>query len=665
MVERRNERLHDRADIGVEPPIDASGPGHTRHAHRRVSLKWLAGTILTGLLGTLLVGAAIYSALDQESNFAEAPTPAVLSAKDSSAEGTDNPRKGDRILQSVDIIAAKQTFKTPTNIKLGNKEVVRIKEFTRVATTLTLTNTGFADEVPPFDALKLMTDAQNPVDTPPDPGPAPDDADVSFVPRVLAETDAAAPTKVLSLEEVEAQVGEELKTTLAAGDKPGLSLPPQLLLMRTSRAGISPTMGLPYAPMPELSAPFDSIEVRMVAENVTVLPRNVPERDSKERLVIIPHNQSLEDVLKANGVPRDDAHAIAVALSAKRGEPIGEGQRLRLTFADVDGLQTPQIARISVYKEDKAVATVAINDAGGYVPVTTDAGPSRATTKPGTGADTGYEDSPGGLRLYNSLYESALKQDIPRPIIDDLVRIFANDVDFQRTVHAGDSFEAFYADPEEPDGRAELLYASITSRGEAFRYYRFQTPDDGLVDFYDPSGRSTRKFLIRKPVAEGIPTSPFGWRVHPILGYTKFHSGQDWAGAVGTQIFAAGTGTVIKAGWDSGYGRRIEIQHANGYVTTYSHMSGFARGIAEGVRVRQGQVIGYMGATGLATGPHLHYEILINGRFVDPMAIKLARTREFDGKLLADFNRERERIDGLMAKAPNAGASAVVADVMR
>ena len=137
-------------------------------------------------------------------------------------------------------------------------------------------------------------------------------------------------------------------------------------------------------------------------------------------------------------------------------------------------------------------------------------------------------------------------------------------------------------------------------------------------------------------------------RFHPILHFARMHTGVDWGAPIGTPIFAAGNGVVIKAGWDSGYGRRVEIQHANGYVTTYNHMSGFGRGVAEGAHVTQGQVVGYLGQSGLATGPHLHYEVIINGNFVDPMAIKLARTREFDGKMLAAFKRERDRIDQLM-----------------
>ena len=222
----------------------------------------------------------------------------------------------------------------------------------------------------------------------------------------------------------------------------------------------------------------------------------------------------------------------------------------------------------------------------------------------------------------------------------------------QRGVAGGDSLNVFYDDSEESGGRDALLYASLTTRGETYRYYRFQTPDDGLVDYYDDNGRSSRKFLVRKPIATGETRSGFGYRRHPILGYYKMHTGVDWAAPIGTPIFAAGNGVVIMAEWHGGYGRRVEVQHANGYITAYNHMSGFARDIAKGVRVKQGQTVGFLGSTGLSTGPHLHYEVMVNGHFVDPMRVKLARTREFDGKLLADFKRERDRIDQLMAKAP-------------
>ena len=210
----------------------------------------------------------------------------------------------------------------------------------------------------------------------------------------------------------------------------------------------------------------------------------------------------------------------------------------------------------------------------------------------------------------------------------------------------------FYEESEEADGRYELLYASITARGETYKYYRHHSTDDGVLDFYDEQGRSTRKFLIRKPIVAGEQRSGFGMRRHPIMGYTRMHTGVDWAAPRGTPIVSAGNGTVIKAARESGYGNRVEIQHANGYITTYNHMSGFARGMKEGLRVRQGQVIGFLGSTGLSTGPHLHYEVIVNGNFVDPMRIRLARTRELNGRQLTEFRRERERIDELMQRAP-------------
>jgi len=162
---------------------------------------------------------------------------------------------------------------------------------------------------------------------------------------------------------------------------------------------------------------------------------------------------------------------------------------------------------------------------------------------------------------------------------------------------------------------------------------------------------------VRKPVLAGIMRSGFGLRRHPILGYTKMHTGVDWAAPGGTPIYASGNGTVEKVGWESGYGKYVRVRHTNGYETAYGHMTAYARGIDEGTRVRQGQVIGFVGSTGLSTGSHLHYEILVNGRFVDPMRIKLPRGRVLEGPMLAGFEKERERLDGIMARKPARVAS--------
>jgi len=609
---------------------------------------------LTGISGVALIGAALYFDLDSQSNFAESPEFATSAApSESEGEGVAS-GKGDRLLRPLDIVSDKQTYTVPTAIKIGDKEVVKARAFTRLQTTLASAPTGFADLVPPFNPLKLTNRAEV-ADAPPDPGPMEDDAEVTFRTQDLTPGEAETVVGDLSLAEAQAQVAETLKQ-LQAPRSPDPALPPQMMLMRTSRAALesSPLSAYAAAENPEPAPNFGSIEVRMIPENVTDVAKSAGPEDAspKEKMVQLRHGESFEDALKANGATPEDVSAILAAFNAKPGEaPAVDGQKLILLPEETAARGVkPRIARIAVYAEGQLKATVALTDAGAYALVK-ERGPLL-----GRRSNPDDRRPSGAMSLYESLYETALKQGVPKPVIDILVRIFANDVDFQRAMTPGDSVEAFYSQPDDLDPRPELLFATLTARDQTFKYYRFQTPDDKMVDYYDESGRSTRKFLLRKPIAEGDLTSGFGMRYHPILHFTRMHTGVDWAAPIGTPCYAAGNGVVIKAEWDSGYGRRVEIQHANGYVTTYNHLSGFGRGIAPGVHVTQGQVVGYLGQTGLATGPHLHYEIIINGNFVDPMAIKLARTREFDGKLLAAFKRERDRVDQLMAQAPSATA---------
>ena len=200
------------------------------------------------------------------------------------------------------------------------------------------------------------------------------------------------------------------------------------------------------------------------------------------------------------------------------------------------------------------------------------------------------EDDGTGVRLYQSVYETALRNHVPRSVIDELVRVYSYDVDFQRRAHPGDAFEVLYSgDEESTDAKPDVLFASLTVGGDDKKYYRFVSPDDGVVDFYDETGKSAKKFLVRKPVNEAIMRSGFGSRRHPILGYTKMHTGVDWAAPLGTPIYAAGNGTIEKAGWESGYGKYIRLRHNYGYETAYGHMTAFARGMEPGVHVRQGR----------------------------------------------------------------------------
>ncbi len=635
-------------DLGHEQPI-FTGPKRLEAFDRRhISIRWLIGVALTGLSGMTLIGSALYLGFDQQSNFAQAPEMAVAPRSESAGEEAVNPGKGDRLVRPVDIVAAKQTYKAPTTIKIGDREVVKLRAFTHIATTLTVTPTSFASAVPPFNPMKLASGAAEQPDAPPEPGPLQDDAEVAFSTHDFGAPDAAAIAGDLSIGEAQAQVSELIR---ASADTKALPLPSQMLLMKTSQAGLDPLGSLSYATTGDVSAnaPFASIEVKMVPENVTNAAKaSSLDEAPADRLIQMRHGETFEDVLRANGAPGDKISAIMNAFGLKRGEsPVAEGQKIILHFDEPPTPRAPRpIARISIYSDEQLKSAVAVNDAGNYVPLARP--PASASRKPANNTD-----NEGGISLYEGLYETALKQGVPKPVIQEMVKAFGNDVDFQRGVGTGDSIETFYSEPDEIDAKPELLFATVTAHEQIFKYYRFQTPDDGLVDYYDENGRSTRKFLIRKPIAAGELRSTFGMRFHPILHYARMHTGVDWSNAIGTPILAAGNGTIIKAEFTSGYGRRVEIQHLNGYVTTYSHMSGFGPGIAAGVHVNQGQVVGYLGQSGLSTGPHLHYEVIINGNFVDPMAIKLARTREMDKKMLGLFKHESERIDQLISQAPN------------
>jgi murein DD-endopeptidase MepM/ murein hydrolase activator NlpD len=263
-------------------------------------------------------------------------------------------------------------------------------------------------------------------------------------------------------------------------------------------------------------------------------------------------------------------------------------------------------------------------------------------------SEVAESDDGSGIRLYQSIYETALRNQMPRQAIESLIRIYSYDVDFQYKTQPGDSFDVLYAaDDETPgaDSKNDVMFASVTLGGETKKFYRFLTTDDAIVDYYDETGKSVKKFLVRKPVAQGIMRSGFGDRNHPLLGIMKMHTGVDWAAPLGTSIYASGNGIIDKVGWESGYGKYIKIRHANRYETAYGHMTAFARSIVPG------QVIGYVGSTGLSTGPHLHYEIIINGHQVDPMRLKLPRGRILEGPMLASFEQERDRLDRLVTRA--------------
>jgi murein DD-endopeptidase MepM/ murein hydrolase activator NlpD len=258
----------------------------------------------------------------------------------------------------------------------------------------------------------------------------------------------------------------------------------------------------------------------------------------------------------------------------------------------------------------------------------------------------------------DSLYLSAERAAVPHDVTIGLIKLFSWDVDFQRDVRQGDRFEALFETVALEDGSdlvrgGDLLYAALSIDGRLFEGYRFELPDGGVA-YFDRSGKSLRKFLMRTPIDGARLSSRFGMRRHPILGYNRMHQGVDFAAPTGTPIYAAGEGKVEIAKRNGGYGKYIRVRHTAEYSTAYAHLSRFAKGIAPGRRVRQGEVIGYVGTTGRSTGPHLHYEVLRKGAQINPLQIKQPANQQLAGADLERFRAEMARIDRLRQDPPPA-----------
>ena len=249
--------------------------------------------------------------------------------------------------------------------------------------------------------------------------------------------------------------------------------------------------------------------------------------------------------------------------------------------------------------------------------------------------------------IKNNLYSSAVESGIEPNIIIEFARIFGFEVDFQRDIRKGDWFEILYEKFEDDNNKVrdtgKIIYASMYVNGEEINLYNFQYNNE--EEYYDIKGKSITKSLMKTPINGARLSSSFGMRKHPILGYNKMHRGTDFAAPSGTPIMASGSGTVTRARWCGGGGNCVKIKHNSTYETIYAHMKSFAKGIREGRKVKQGQVIGYVGSTGLSTGPHLHYEVLINGKKVNSQKLKLPSGKILKGEERKQFELDRIKID--------------------
>ncbi|MCX2725220.1 M23 family metallopeptidase [Roseibium salinum] len=636
-----------RIELGDEPPLRGYEGRSGMADRRQVSLRWLAGTVLTGVTSLFLMGGALTAALDGQYSVEAAPSAdALVSGFPLTSDGG---RKGDRVLRTAAEYSNKHAIDVNVVSREGNKDHIRVQPHVFVSATLaTRKDPELADRIPAFNPLNMFADNRD-----------------EDLPAGASDTGTQVLADSLYGAKLESEVSISLMPFPASSPAIDLTKTPsdaevELAVRETARTLAIDAVEMATKTLVDpgrfdfnlaLQPDLERYAVRITPENVSFVSKRDEEirfAGMDESIVPVADGQDLADILMDYEATEAEALKIKEAfLDHFEFAGLSSGQRLRIAYAPspVD-LERMRPERISLYENTDHLATVARSDSGDYI----------KAKEPNTFLADAFAEadriSYGGPTpaIYDSLYQTALEQEMPEELITDLVRMFSFDVDFNARVQPGDALELFYTEGDE-NGPPKILYAALNTGNTTREFYRFRTPDDGVTDFYDESGQSAKKFLIRKPLNGGKFRSGFGMRRHPIHGYTKMHRGVDWAAPRGTPIMAAGSATVEKAGWSSGYGRRVELRHTNGYTTTYNHMTGFANGIHEGARVSQGQVIGYVGSTGLSTGPHLHYEVLVNGRYMDPMRIKLPKGRTLDGEMRATFEAERYRIDTLLDRA--------------
>jgi len=641
------------AELGNEPPLVADGRSGPPD-RREVSARWLTGTFLTGLTSTVLMGVALVVALDGREQLAVPPEIADLSFVHNGTGGGEQ-AKAERLVPTRQIARArnKQRVEISMKTRVGDRDVVRTVPFMHVKMPLAA---GYKTtrSYPPFDPMDMFAE-----DGVAAPAPTTTAAEI-YGSRIESEMSLKVddfPIATAAYDEgndLSAQEVEEVVRDAATGLSDGAIHLAAMHYVDPQRFGDS-------LAAQALTAAYD---IRIVQENVTETPRRQP-AETEEALAedVVPFTES-KDVTKAlaeAGYADESAEAIARAV----GERLG-GTTLRAGAVLSVGLivqgETARVIRLGVYDRAKHILTLALDDRGVIV--------QSPEPDPNPAIFTAFDDTPmvaqrGPLpTVYDGVYQAAYSHGMSRSMTRQLIRLLAADVDLQSRLSASDQIDVFFSQPDEAgqmSDESELLHVAASFGNTTRSLYRF-LQEDGTVDYFDAEGRNARQFLIRKPLPNGVLRSGFGGRQHPILGVTRMHAGVDWAAPRGSPIIAAGNGVIDKSGWAGGYGRQTIIRHANGYATSYNHQSAIARGIKPGVSVRQGQVIGYVGNTGLSTGPHLHYEVIVNGRKVDPLRVRLPSGKSLKGEELERFEVERARIDDLL-KEGGQGSTLKVASV--
>lgn len=614
--------------------------------------KWFISTCLAAGVGAVAILVVIFGSSDRREAL---PNPFRIAMREPGerpmvAKQTEGLRwsvpKADKLQLTSGAQTTRFVIHDTHKVKKANREYIYAKPYVRIVSRLSEVPREYADVVPPFNPFKLYA-TERPADVKVAGGDAPaNDVNVKVV-ELLGGILPGEDGQELDAQEVSEIVGRAVED-VPASDSVGASE----LQAGAATGGVAAIKE--DGQKRQLAEEPAAINTTTIAKSKAEADANAPaDLEGKQiRIVKAGKSESLQRVLQQAGADVWTARAMVEA--AKQVWPestLAPGHEARITMVPsltVQGRQEP--AQVSIFTEGhEHKVTVSRNSAGDFVASATPFD-DKAAIEMADGEDAQLSS------LYASFYAAALLQNVPPETIQQMLRVHAYETDFRRRVRGGDTVEMFFDsrdDTASETSLGDLLFTSISTGGQSGRFWRFRS-QDGSVDYYDENGNNAKRFLLRKPLRSDDVrlTSGFGMRFHPLFNERRMHAGIDWAGPIGTPIVAAGSGIVEEALYKGGHGKYVRIRHANGYQTTYSHMSGFARGIETGVKVRQGQIVGFLGNTGYSTGPHLHFEILVNNRFVDPLSIQVPREKQLTGKQLADFFKEKARIDDLMRRPP-------------
>lgn len=649
---RRPDGLaHVRAGRARHFSGDVYERDRSRHQSRH-PFRWLLSTVLTAGVSLVVTGVVVYGSLDDKP---AGPIDILAELETVQANlGPAEPRRQrdgpdwlmlpqDRLQLSYGALTTRHVVHEQVQVRRNNRRFLQIKPYLRIKARLAPADRSVADLIPPFKPTRIYapgTEQARANDRWANTGHG------KITHEIIEMTRAVLPVEDrqrLAPFEVSALVREAIAQAPSA-PAVRLGLEQQLI------EGLTPGY---------LTGLDDPTQDAAALVNTTVLVRRTNPADQpvdlaerEVRVVGAMDGETLGTLLKRTNI--EATLAMSIERAARTILPDGRlraGQQIHIIETPAsDGHVVTDVSKVTVFD-------------GGHVHRLTVKSDGRGSFKAQANPDQGAlimalreaDDAERRASLYASIYGLGLQQRLTPKQILQILKIHVFETDYRQKIQPGDTLELFY-DLEQKDGQlvpTELVYTALTRGGETRAYWRYRS-HDGSVDYFNEFGENNRRFLLRKPVRGSNVrlTSGFGLRWHPILKRRKMHKGIDWAAPTGTPIIASGSGRIAFAGRKGANGNYIRIDHPNGYTTTYSHLHRIRPGMRAGKTVRQGTVIGSVGSTGMSTGAHLHFEVRINGRVVDPLKIPVPRERTLADREIKDFQRERQRLLTVMRSPP-------------